>query len=110
MTYKGRTIMVDKQYNGGLFDMSKSGTISKVDKFFKTKNDKDIIAFSRMPYHKNDRFQEATLEDIKAYGCFYFDEDGSRPFKEKDCRLCSNRGTCFLKDEDIARYIEDGNE
>ena len=105
--YKGYTLYVDKLYNCGLFDLDEDGNLSKVLKLFYTEDGKDKLRFSRFRYSNKEldkMYRPATKEDLAKYGCFYFDEDGSRPFKTKICETCKRYSDCFLKDSDMRKY------
>ena len=100
-------LYVDILWNGGLFDLAPDGRVSKVLKMFYTEDGKDRLRFSRFPYSNkqfNTYYRPATKDDLVKYGCFYYNEDGSRPFKKKDCKTCKENKDCFLKDEDMKRY------
>ncbi len=101
------TIYVDIRWNGGLFDLTPDGTLSKVLKMFYTEDGKDKLRFSRFEYCNkklNTDYRIATEEDLIKYGCYYFNEDGSRPFKKKNCETCKDFCECFLKDNDMRKY------
>ena len=101
------TLYVDTRWDGGLFDLALNGTLSKVLKMFYTEDDKDKLRFSRFSYSNknlNTDYRLATEDDLKKYGCFYFNEDGSRPFKCKICGSCDRKDDCFLKDSDMKKY------
>ena len=100
-------IYVDIQYNGGLYDLDLNGELSKVNRMFYTKDGRDRLRFYRFPYSNkelNERYKPADESDLEEYGCYYFNEDGSRPFKKKSCEKCERKVNCFLSDEDMIRY------
>lgn len=101
------TLYVDTRWNGGLFDLSPDGKLSKVLKMFYTEDGKDKLRFSRFAYSNlrlDTDYRPATAFDLVKYGCFYFNEDGYRPFKKKVCESCKNKENCFLKDSDMRKY------
>lgn len=99
------TIYVDKEFNGGLFDMDLNGEVSKVLKLFGTTPDgKDKLTFSRFPYSNKNKYSLATEEDFEIYGCEYFDENGNRPLKRKECNKCEKLESCFMCDEKFEQY------
>ena len=105
--YKGYTLYVDKLYNCGLFDLDEAGNLSRVLKLFNTEDEKDKVRLYRFIYSNKEldkMYRLATEEDLAEYGCFYFDEDGSRPFKAKICETCERYSDCFLKDSDMRKY------
>jgi hypothetical protein len=107
------TLYVDKEFNGGLFDVDEQGNISKVLKMFGVKGDKDIVEFSRFPYSSNGDINKqyclATEKDLEKYGCTYFNEDGSRPYL-KDCKKCKDFGFCFLSEDKMNEYKRNAEE
>ena len=81
--------------------------LSRVLKLFYTEDDKDKVRLYRFIYSNKEldkMYRLATEEDLAEYGCFYFDEDGSRPFKAKICETCKRYSDCFLKDSDMRKY------
>lgn len=107
------TLYVDKEFNGGLFDVDEHGNISKVLREFSIKDNKDIIGFTRYPYSSNGdinkQYRLATEEDLKKYGCTYFNEDGYRPYL-KDCKICKDYEFCFLSEDKMAEYKRNAEE
>ena len=90
-----------------MFDLDEDGNLSRVLKLFYTEDDKDKVRLYRFIYSNKEldkMYRLATEEDLAEYGCFYFDEDGSRPFKAKICETCERYSDCFLKDSDMRKY------
>jgi hypothetical protein len=101
------TLYVDTRWNGGLFDLAPDGKLSKVLKMFYTEDSQDKLKFSRFAYSNkllDIDYRLATESDLSLYGCFYFNEDGSRPFKKAVCESCKRNTDCFLKDSDMRKY------
>ena len=101
------TLYVDTRWNGGLFDLAPDGKLSKVLKMFYTEEGQDKLRFSRFAYSNkllDTDYRPATDFDLIKYGCFYFNEDGSRPFKSVVCDNCGRKDDCFLKDSDMRKY------
>lgn len=85
-------IVYDTKY-GDLYDKDEqTGKVSKVLRCFHGVN--DDVTFNRFDYADNGNFVRAISEIINMYQCTYYLEDGSRPFKVKECKKCEERKEC----------------
>ena len=76
-----------------MFDFdTETQTVSKVLRLFGENN---TVRFSRFDYaYSPQGFREATEKDYDNFDitCAYYLEDGSRPYKKRDCADCNEEG------------------
>jgi len=76
---------------GGLYDKDEiTGEISKVLRCFTN----DTVTFNRLPFADNGEYIEAIESNLINWQCIYYLEDGSRPLKTRDCKICVWKDEC----------------
>jgi hypothetical protein len=87
----GKYMIVYNTIYGGLYDKDeKTGNLSKVLRCYHDNS----VTFDRFDFADNGEYKEATNEFIDKWQCTYYLEDGSRPFKKKNCKGCLIEERC----------------
>jgi len=87
-------ILISTEWGKNMFDFNtETEELTKVLRCFH--NPDDNVTFNRFPYaYYPDKYREATKKDFENYDltCTYYLEDGSRPYKIRDCMDCNEKG------------------
>jgi hypothetical protein len=84
-------MIVYNQIHAGLYDKDEiTGEISKVLRCFTN----DGVRFDRFPFADNGEYIKATESNLVNWQCTYYLEDGSRPLKTNDCKICEWKDEC----------------
>lgn len=85
-------IVYNTEY-GELYDKDEqTGSITKVLRLF---SDNNKVRFSRFDYADNGEYIQAKENHLKDCQCTYYNEDGARPLKVKDCKKCIGNIGCY---------------
>jgi hypothetical protein len=88
-------ILISTQYGESMYDFDTE--TQKLTKVLRCFHSDDKVTFDRFSYiYYPKKYREATKEDFNNYDltCTYYLEDGSRPYKTRDCNNCDICNEC----------------